>query len=65
MRKHLEGFAAEQNGRYPASSVRGHLDRVATSILGDVDYRFIRVLVLDMHHIARHSSCRRNLFCCI
>ena len=41
--------------------MRGHVNRVASSILGCVDNRLIGLLVLKMHQVARHARRRRNV----
>ena len=41
--------------------MRGHVDRIASSILGCVDNRLIGVLMLNMHQVAGHARRRRDI----
>src|SRR6516165_845910 len=54
--KHLERFAPEHDRRNAAPAMGSHHDQIARLVVGDVDNRFVRMLVLDMHNLATYSA---------
>ena len=48
MGEHLQRLAAEHDRRKSAPPMRGHHDQIARLGIGDVDDRFVRMLVLDI-----------------
>ncbi len=52
VRQHLDCLTAQHDGGDSAPAMRSHHDRVASSLFRCIDNSLIRVLVLDMDHVA-------------
>jgi len=52
--EHLQRLAPEHDRRKSAPPMGCHHDHIARLGIGDVDNRFVRMLVLDMHNLATH-----------
>ena len=52
--EHLQRLAAEHDRRNAAPPMGLHHDQIARLGIGDVDNRFVRMLVLDMHDLATY-----------
>ena len=52
MREHLDRLAAEDDRGDAVAAVRGHDDKVTAFRLRGIDDRLIRMLMLDMDHLA-------------
>src|SRR6516165_5673859 len=59
--EHLQRLAAEHNRRNAAPPMGRHHDQVARLGIGDVNNRFVGMLVLDMHDLATYSRGGRGL----
>jgi hypothetical protein len=62
-RQHLDGFAAENNRRSATPPMRGHDNDVAPSRFNRIDNRLVRLLVLNLHYVARHTRGRCGILC--
>lgn len=59
--QHLLGFAAQQNAAQAFSTMRGHADQVALSILGLLDDGFADRCIGYTHSIEGHAFCLGKL----
>jgi hypothetical protein len=59
--ENLERLTAEHDRRKSAPPMRRHHDQIARLGIGDVDDRFVGMLVLDMHNLATYPRRVRSL----
>src|SRR5436190_22597935 len=61
VREHLGRYAAKHDGRKSASSMRGHNDEIAASLLSAVYDALVSLILFDLNGLANHTS-RASLF---
>ena len=61
MGEHLERFAPEHDRRNAAPAMGSHHDQIARFVIGDVNNRLVRMLVLDMHNLSTYPRGVRGL----